>query len=144
MDVADRFFDPDRIAAFERRRGFGDQLVVERLGEPVILPLAMIDRDPGLGRLLIQQTRQIDPFCLPVVDRWGHVEPIDPPDHLVEAAETERCHQLAHFLGDEEEVIDDVLRLPGEFLAQHRVLRRDPDRAGVQMALAHHDAAGGD
>ena len=53
-------------------------------------------------------------------------------------------HQLAHFLGDEEEIVDDVLGLAGEALAQHRVLRRDADRAGVQMALAHHDAAGGD
>ena len=32
----------------------------------------------------------------------------------------------------------------GELLAQHRVLRRDADRAGVQVTLAHHDAAGGD
>ena len=53
-------------------------------------------------------------------------------------------HQLAHFLGDEEEVVDDVLGLAGELLAQHRVLRRDADRAGVEVALAHHDAAGGD
>jgi hypothetical protein len=53
-------------------------------------------------------------------------------------------HDLAHFLGDEEEVVDDVLGLAGEALAQHRVLRRDADRAGVEMALAHHDAAGRD
>ena len=32
----------------------------------------------------------------------------------------------------------------GEALAQYRVLRRDADRASVEMALAHHDAAGGD
>ena len=37
-----------------------------------------------------------------------------------------------------------MLGLAGEALAQHRVLRRDADRAGVEMALAHHDAAGGD
>ena len=30
---------------------------------------------------------------------------------------------------------------PCELLAQHRVLRGDADGAGVQMALAHHDAA---
>ena len=33
---------------------------------------------------------------------------------------------------------------PREALAQHRVLGGDADRAGVEMALAHHDAAGGD
>ena len=59
-------------------------------------------------------------------------------------AVAERGHHLAHFLGDEEEVVDDVLGLAGEALAQHRVLRGDADRAGVEVALAHHDAAGGD
>ena len=68
----------------------------------------------------------------------------DLADHLVERPEAQLRHQLAHFLGDEEEEVDDVLRLAGEPLAQHRVLRRHADRAGVQMAFAHHDAAGGD
>ena len=51
---------------------------------------------------------------------------------------------LAHFLGDEEEEIDDVSGLPVKFRAQYRILRGDPDRTGIQMALAHHDAAHGD
>ena len=50
-------------------------------------------------------------------------------------------HQFADLLGDEEEEIDDVLGLAGESPAQHRVLGRDTDRAGVEVALAHHDAA---
>ena len=33
---------------------------------------------------------------------------------------------------------------PGEARAQHRVLRGDAHRAGIQVALAHHDAAHGD
>ena len=49
--------------------------------------------------------------------------------------------QLAHFLGDEAEEVDDELRLAGELLAQLRILRRDADRAGVEVADAHHDAA---
>ena len=56
----------------------------------------------------------------------------------------ERGHDLAHLLGDEEEVVDHVLGLALELGAQHRVLRGDADRAGVQVALAHHDAAGRD
>ncbi len=47
----------------------------------------------------------------------------------------------AQFLGDEEEVVDHMLGRAGEALAQHRVLRRYADRAGVEMTLAHHDAA---
>jgi hypothetical protein len=37
-----------------------------------------------------------------------------------------------------------VLGLAGEALAQHRVLRGHADRAGVEVALAHHDAADDD
>ena len=33
-----------------------------------------------------------------------------------------------------------MLGRTGEARAQHRVLRRHPDRAGVEVALAHHDA----
>ena len=43
--------------------------------------------------------------------------------------------------GDEAHEIDDVLGLAGEALAQLRVLRGHADRAGVQVADAHHDAA---
>ena len=74
----------------------------------------------------------------------SRVEHLHLPDHLVEGPVAHRRHQLAHFLGDEEEIVDDVLGLAAEALAQHRVLGGDPDRTGVEMALAHHDAAGGD
>ncbi len=50
-------------------------------------------------------------------------------------------HQGANFLGDKKEIIDHVFRLAGKALAQFRVLGGDTDRAGVQVALAHHDAA---
>src|SRR5690606_29070751 len=43
---------------------------------------------------------------------------------------------------DVEEVVDDVLRRALEALAQYRVLRGYSYGAGVEMALAHHDAAG--
>src|SRR5204863_7855571 len=48
--------------------------------------------------------------------------------------------QLAHLFGDELEEVDDELRLAGEPLAQLRILRRDTDRTGVEMADPHHDA----
>ncbi len=53
-------------------------------------------------------------------------------------------HDRPRFLGDEEEEVDDVLGAALEPRAQHRVLRRDADRAGVEVALPHHDAAFGD
>jgi hypothetical protein len=65
-------------------------------------------------------------------------------DHLGEGAEAERGHVLAHLFGHIEEVVDDVLGLALEARAQDRILRGDADRAGVEMAFPHHDAAGGD
>ena len=56
-------------------------------------------------------------------------------------AEPELGHQLPDVLGDEAEIVLDELRLAGEFLAELRVLRGHADRAGVQVADAHHDAA---
>ena len=65
-------------------------------------------------------------------------------DHLVERREAKLSHDLADFLSDEEEEVDHVLGLALELLAQFGVLRRHAHRACVEMALAHHDAAGRD
>ena len=59
-------------------------------------------------------------------------------------AEAERGEVLAHLLGDVLEEGLDELRLAGEARAQLGVLGRDADRAGVEVADAHHDAAGDD
>ena len=53
----------------------------------------------------------------------------------------QRGQVLAHLLGDELEEVDHELRLAVEPLAQLRVLGGHPDRAGVQVADPHHDAA---
>ena len=41
-------------------------------------------------------------------------------------------------------IVDGMVGLADEALAQNGVLRRHADRAGVQVALPHHDAAGRD
>ena len=81
------------------------------------------------------------PDGLPVVDRLDDVERADLADRLVEGAEAELGEELAHLLGDEREEVDDVLGLAGVALAQDRVLGGDADRAGVEVADPHHDAA---
>ena len=62
-------------------------------------------------------------------------------DHFVQAAEAQARQYLAHFLGDEGHEVDDLFRRAGEFLAQLLVLHAHAHRAGVAVALAHHDAA---
>jgi hypothetical protein len=63
------------------------------------------------------------------------------PIHLLDRAEAELRHVLAHLLGDVLDEVLDELGLAGELLAQLGVLGGDADRAGVQVADAHHDAA---
>ena len=48
---------------------------------------------------------------------------------------------LAHFLGEEEEEVDGVIRFAGELLPQFGVLRCDADGASVEVTLPHHNAA---
>src|SRR5690606_41564841 len=63
------------------------------------------------------------------------------PDRLVDRAEAQLREVLADLLGDELEEVHHELRLAAEALAQLGVLGRDPDRAGIQVADPHHDAA---
>jgi hypothetical protein len=79
--------------------------------------------------------------CAFQCDRLRLVQQVGAADQFVVAADAELRHQLARFLGDEEEVVHHVFRLALELGAQHRILGGDADRAGVQVALAHHDAA---
>ena len=121
-----------------------DQPAVEDVVDLVVLRFALVDGD-AIGRVrLVEQLGEIEALGLPMRDQLVAVEHLHLADHLVEACVAHRGHDLAHFLGDEEEVVDDMLGLALEALAQHRVLRRHAHRAGVEVAHAHHDAARGD
>ena len=98
----------------------------------------------AVGPPAAQQCGEIDAARLPVVDRRVGLEQVDAADQVVEPAHAELRHELPHLLGDEEEEVDDVLGRAREALAQLRILRRDADRARVQVAGAHHHAAGRD
>ena len=141
MHVADGAFEPDRLPGFDGGLHGRDQFAVQRLIETVILFFAMADRDTRFRGHLIKQLRQIDAFGLPMADGLARIDAIHPADHLIDRAEAEFGHDAAQFFRHEEEVIDHMFRLAGETLAQNRVLCRNADRAGVEMAFAHHDAA---
>ena len=144
VGIADPVFELHRRLRGERRLAVAHQRMIERLRQAMLLFLAVVARDFRGHLRLVKHATEIEPARLPMRDALARVEKIAAPDQLVEATNAQLRHQLAHFLGDEEEKVDDVLGLSAEPLAQLRVLRRDADRARVQMTLAHHDAAGDD
>ena len=89
----------------------------------------------------VQDRRQVQPLPLPVVDRLLRPELVGAADHLLELPEPELRHQLADLFGHEKEVVHDMFRLAGELRPERRIVGGDADRTGVQVALAHHDAA---
>ena len=107
----------------------------------MILRLRAADADVGSNLGPMQNLAEIDAVRLPVLDGVMRLERIDAADHVGDATEAELSHDLAQLLGDKHHEVDDVLGLAGEALAEHRVLRRNADRAGVEMANAHHHAA---
>ena len=84
---------------------------------------------------------EVDAVGFPVVDGFLHLERVHATDHFVDGSEAQRGHNLACFLGNHKQIVDDVLGIAGEFFAQLRILRGDADGAGVEVALAHHNAA---
>ncbi len=116
-----------------------DQLVVQRAHQAVVL---VFDLAPWrFGHDLVEDAGKVQSFGFPMIQAAAGVEQINAADQLVKAPNAQLRHDFAHFFGDEEEVVDDVLGLALEFLAQLGVLRGHAHRAGVQMAFAHHDAA---
>src|SRR5262245_10675884 len=77
-----------------------------------------------------------------MINRLLDIEPVHAADHLVESAEAQLRHPLAHLFGDHAEVVHHVLGLARELLTQYRILCRYAHRACVQMADTHHDAPG--
>src|SRR5437899_3250478 len=64
-----------------------------------------------------------------------------PAEHLVHGPEAHARHVLANLLRDVAEEGLHELRRAVEALAELGVLRGDSDRAGIEMADPHHDAA---
>src|SRR5438445_9176111 len=62
----------------------------------------------------MQQRRQIERAGLGATSVRSNAQQTATPDTLVHGTEAELRHDLPHFLGDEEEVIHDVLGLSGE------------------------------
>ena len=119
-----------------------EQTIVECLVEAMILIVHTPDGNVRRNCRHLEDRRQIQFLRFPVFDGLAHVQFVAPADHFIDRAESQLGHQFANFFRDHAEVIHDVVGLAGELLSQHRVLRGHTNRARVEMADAHHDAAG--
>ena len=140
--VDDVHGDLHRGAVAQRFGGHGDQALVEVLVQLVVLAGEVAQRRVVVELEAVQDRIQVQPFGLPVVDRLAGVEHLGVADRLLDAAETQLGEDFADFLGEEFEEVHHELGLAVEAGAQLGVLGRDAHRAGVQVADAHHDAAG--
>ena len=94
--------------------------------------------------MAIEQLVKVQAPGLPLLHVGVGFQHFHAADHFLDGAEAQFCHYLPQFLGHKEEVIDDVFGLAGEARPKFRVLGGNAHRAGVQVALAQHDAAADD
>jgi hypothetical protein len=133
--------DAHRRAARERRLGERDELDVERLVEPVVLRDDLGDRR-ALGQLgQVQHRREVEPGGLPVVDGAGGVEHLDVADRLLQARKPSDARISRTSWAMYSKKVTTNSALPEYFSRSSLRCVGDADRAGVEVADAHHDAA---
>ena len=90
---------------------------------------------------VVQDAVQIQLRCAAARSSGLDPQQVGAAYQLVHGAHAQLCHVLPQFLCHKGEVVDDVLRLAAEVLAQLGILGADAHGAGVQIAHTHHHAA---
>ena len=72
-----------------------------------------------------------------------HHQQVAAAHQFIHSARAELCHDLPHLLRNKEHKAFHVFRLALEAFAQFRILSRDTEGAGTQLADPHHPAAHG-
>ncbi len=141
LGVVQRIGQFQRLAALKEGGGVLQHQGVDAVGHraaDLIGPAARtVDVDLHQQRIEVQvvQVRTAAPRL---------TQQVGAADDLINGAGADGGQDFADLLGDEGEEVDHLLRRAGELGAQALVLRADADRAGVGMALTHHQTAHGD
>ncbi len=131
-----------------------DQLLVEHVVEVVNLLCCMIER--AMTCLTMEETREVEQINL-IVDELGSLQVIgietlggnnllvllandelSMTDDVVQRGITHLSQVLAHLLGEEAEVVDEVLVAATEVGTELRILCGHTHRTGIEVTLAHH------
>ncbi len=140
--VLHRIFELHLLAIVEEAGRILDDLGVERIGN-LVARLAAVVLD--LVGPIDGDQKRIEIKIVQVGRATADLrEKVGTADHLVERTGTDRGEDLAHFGGVEGDEVDHLVGRAGELGAQALVLGADTHRAGVGLALAHHDTAHGD
>src|SRR5262245_46344226 len=107
----------------------------------MVLLLTVVNRNIIVDPRPVKEFAVVETLRFPVLDTALHIQHSGAADHFGKFSEAHLRHVLTYFFSNEEEIVDDVFGLSRKFLDQLRILRRYPDRARVEMAFAHHDAA---
>ncbi len=133
------------------------QLLVEHVVKVVYLLGGMIER--AVSCLTMEETGEVEQVYL-VVDELGCLQVVGietlcrhyllvlladdkfcMTDDVVQRGVTHLCQVLAYLLGEEAEVVDEVLVAAAEVGTELRILRSHTHRAGIEVTLAHHHTA---
>lgn len=128
------------------RRRFEQHLIQMIVQSEILGYRSSVDADARSHvQSVLQHQTEIQHLGLPA----GRMRSIDPQqvrasDEILHFGNAQLRHLHPHVLGQQEQVVDQVFRLTGEFLPQDRILRSYAHRARVEVALAHHGAAQND
>mmetsp|Transcript_1298 Transcript_1298/g.3301 ORF Transcript_1298/g.3301 Transcript_1298/m.3301 type:complete len:369 (-) Transcript_1298:3037-4143(-) len=87
-----------------------------------------------------EQWAQVQPTTLVMLAFSVQFQVLRLSNHVLHFTVPKFCHNLTELFSQQEKVVDNVLRLPGKFLSQLRVLCCNTDGACVQMTFSHHNA----
>ena len=144
VGVLDLVFERDRGLLLDRPLRLLEDLIIQRVRMVAVVAVHLADpRDvvPSFLGHVLEDRIEVDHVRLRVIGHLALAQVFGAADQVVELAHPELRHDLADLLGDRVEEVDDVLFGPLELRTVLRVLGGDPDRAGVQVALADIDAA---
>mmetsp|Transcript_19513 Transcript_19513/g.65512 ORF Transcript_19513/g.65512 Transcript_19513/m.65512 type:complete len:933 (-) Transcript_19513:1998-4796(-) len=141
VHVCDGRLNDNLAARVDRLAHFWQELHVEAVWDAVVLLHHLVHGLVRVERLRGHEHRgQVQGARLGVEAVRVDGEALGAANHLGEGAVPEARHVAPDLLGHHPEEVDHVLGLPGELLAELRVLGGDAHGARVEVALAHHNA----
>ena len=141
--VAHRVSQLHLLTTFEQMAGIADHFGIQAVRHRVAA-VAQAPTPHVIGRIDLGQNRVQVEIIQMLGTAADLTQQFGAADDVIKAAEAQPRENLAHFFGDEAHQVDHLFRAAVELAAQGFVLRANAHRAGIRMALAHHDAAHGD